>query len=215
VKRFRNVGLLAIASLILASCGGHSSMPPAASGPGSAQQNGEFPLWSHLACYHTTGPAYTAQATVTFYGWPDNTPPGNAIAHPVIHKVASGDGTFCNPTTFATEPTKAENAKIPYGTRIYVPFIKQYFIREDDCTPSGPPVGHGNNGCYKLWFDLWIGGDKDSKTWAVVKCENDLTPGTKVPVIVNPPSGEPVSDPGPIFRDGPGNGGTCDGSVQT
>jgi hypothetical protein len=45
----------------------------------------------------------TVQATITFYGWPDNSPPGNKIAHGIIHKRAGGDGTYCNPTTFATE----------------------------------------------------------------------------------------------------------------
>ena len=52
-----------------------------------------------------------------------------------------------------------EQQAIPYGIKIYVPFLKQYFIREDLCAASGPPTGSGSNGCYKLWFDLWVGGN--------------------------------------------------------
>src|SRR4051794_570915 len=39
---------------------------------------------------------------VTFYGWPDNSPPGPAIAYPVIHSQADGTGSYADPITFAT-----------------------------------------------------------------------------------------------------------------
>ncbi len=148
---------------------------------------------------------YATKATVTFYGWPDNSPPGNAIAHPVIHQVASGDGSYCDPTTFATEPTRAENKKIPYGTRIYVPYMQKYFIREDDCTRSGPQ----GLGCKGLWFDLWIGGDRNSNFGAVIRCENKLTQNNSVPVIINPPDNEPVAWKGSIYNDTPPPDGSC------
>lgn len=164
-------------------------------------------LVSAHGCYITTIAPVNVTATITFYGWPDNDPPGKAIAHPIIHKQAGGDGTYCNPTTFATE--RSNNAQIPYGTKLYVPFLKQYFVREDDCAPSGPPVGHGNNGCYKLWFDLWIGGNAKSKTKAVVNCEDTMTPNGKVTVIVNPDASEPVADAGPIYKNAPPPNGTC------
>jgi hypothetical protein len=118
------------------------------------------------SCYVVMGDRATVHATITFYGWPDNAPPGNKIAHPIVHKHAGGDGTYCNPTTFATE--RSNNKRIPYGIKIYVPFLKQYFVREDLCTSSGPPTGSGSNGCYGLWFDLWIGGNHASKKHAVV-----------------------------------------------
>jgi hypothetical protein len=195
------IGSLA-ALLALASCG-------PASVPAAPPSTVASDMAAHAGCYVTTGAPVSVTATITFYGWPDNDPPGNAIAHPVIHQVASGRGTYCNPTTFATE--RANNKEIPYGTKIYVPFLKQYFVREDDCAPSGPHVGHGNNGCYKLWFDLWIGGDGASNTKAVVNCENALTPNAKVPVIVNPADHLPVNLPGPIYRDRPAPAGTCYG----
>ncbi|MBV8602059.1 MAG: hypothetical protein JO359_10895 [Candidatus Eremiobacteraeota bacterium] len=163
------------------------------------------------ACYVTPQKPRNVTATITFYGWPDNTPPGNAIAHPVIHNVASGSGTWCNPTTFATEPTVAENKLIPYGIKIYVPFLKQYFVREDDCTPSGPSTGSGNNGCYRVWFDLWIGGDGKSNVNALVNCELSMTPPAKVQVILYPKATMPVAHPGPIYSDTPTPNGTCYG----
>jgi hypothetical protein len=189
---------------LLASCT-RSFAPPVL----DATQNAA----SFAKCYVTTIKPRTVKATITFYGWPDNTPPGNSIAHPVIHQVASGDGTYCNPTTFATE--KSNNTEIPYGTKIYVPFLKQYFVREDLCAASGPPVGSGSNGCYKLWFDLWIGGNGKSNVNALVLCEQTLTPGAKVPVIIDPKPGLAVANPGPIYRNAPPPNGTCDGRPST
>jgi hypothetical protein len=59
-----------------------------------------------------TGTAKASTTTnflVTLYGWPDNSPPGNAIAYPAdggyptIHNAAGGTGTYANPVTFATD----------------------------------------------------------------------------------------------------------------
>ncbi|HVA33081.1 MAG TPA: hypothetical protein VNG31_02965 [Candidatus Baltobacteraceae bacterium] len=194
-------GAVAIGALLLASCG--RGFGPSVTPPNAASQ------LRPSTCYVTTVAPTSAPATITFYGWPDNTPPGNAIAHPVIHQVASGDGTYCNPTTFATE--KSNDAAIPYGTKIYVPFLKQYFVREDLCAASGPPVGSGSNGCYELWFDLWIGGTAKSDVKALVACEQSLTPNAKVRVILHPGPGLPVAHAGPIYRNKPRPRGTCDG----
>lgn len=196
-------GVLLAGAAMVASCGQPGSLTPPATGNGF----GTFALpWS---CYVTKIHPVTVNATITFYGWPDNSPPGNQIAHPVIHQVASGDGTYCNPTTFATE--KKNDVRIPYGIKIYVPFLQQYFIREDDCAHSGPRRGHGSNGCTGLWFDLWIGGDKASKAHAVIWCENHLTPNGKVQVVLDPNGSEPVKNAGPIYRDAPPPLGTCYG----
>ena len=163
-------------------------------------------------CYITKRDPTTVQATITFYGWPDNSPPGNKIAHGIIHKHAGGDGTYCNPTTFATE--RANNQRIPYGIKIYVPFLKQYFIREDDCAPSGPTSGSGSNGCFKLWFDLWVGGTAKSNKHAVIKCEQTLTPNDQVKVILYPRDGLPVAFPGPLYQNQPPPNGTCHGKRE-
>jgi hypothetical protein len=163
-------------------------------------------------CYVVKQDPINVKATITFYGWPDNSPPGNQIAHPVIHNHAGGDGTYCNPTTFATEHTN--NKRIPYGTKLYVPFLKQYFIREDLCAASGPSQGSGSNGCYGLWFDLWIGGNAKSKAHAVIACELKLTRNGEVPVILWPRDGMPIAHPGPIYRNPPPPNGSCYGKPE-
>src|SRR5580693_6473343 len=84
----------AVTIFTLASCG-RTGVPTSSPVIGT-------PSSSH-ACYVTKISNTNVTATVTFYGWPDNDPPGKAIAHPVIHQRAGGDGTYCNPTTFATE----------------------------------------------------------------------------------------------------------------
>jgi hypothetical protein len=164
------------------------------------------------SCYVVKRQPTTVKATITFYGWPDNSPPGNQIAHPVIHKHAGGDGTYCNPTTFATE--RSNNKRIPYGIKIYVPFLRKYFIREDLCAASGPPTGSGSNGCYKLWFDLWIGGNAKSTPRDVIDCELKLTPNRKVSVILWPGKDMPVAHQGPIYRNAPPPNGSCNGKPE-
>jgi hypothetical protein len=196
----RSASLLTLA--MLAACAPNASTPTVPSAQNAAP----------ASCYVVKQDPTTVKATITFYGWPDNSPPGNQIAHPIIHKHAGGDGTYCNPTTFATE--RSNNEQIPYGIKIYVPFMKQYFIREDLCAASGPPTGSGSNGCYKLWFDLWIGGTGKSKAHDVVACELKLTPNGKVPVILWPRDGLPVAHAGPIYRNAPAPNGSCDGTPE-
>ena len=103
-------------------------------------------------------PSGTAKAStttnflVTLYGWPDNSPPGNAIAYPAdggyptIHNAAGGTGTYSNPVTFATD-----QAELPIGSIVYYPYLHRYFIMEDDCTAcdqdwtgQGPDGGPGS-----------------------------------------------------------------------
>jgi hypothetical protein len=181
-------------------------------GPAMPPAGETRPAATSASCYVVKQDPTTVQATITFYGWPDNSPPGNRIAHPIIHKHAGGDGTYCNPTTFATE--RANDKTIPYGIKIYVPFIKQYFIREDLCAASGPKRGSGSHGCRKLWFDLWIGGTGQSNKHAVIECERKLTPNGKVEVILWPSGGLPVAHRGPIYRNAPPPDGSCDGTRE-
>src|SRR5260370_20114607 len=136
----------------------------------------------------------TINFRVTLYGWPDNSPPGNAIAYPTgqglpsIHSSAGGTGTYTDPITFATD-----QAELPAGTKIYVPHLHRYFIMEDDCTECDQDwSSHGPDGGPGLYHvDLWVGGEGAQNSQDVINCEDDLTQNSGQ-VIVDPPATEPV-----------------------
>jgi hypothetical protein len=143
----------------------------------------------------------TANYLVTFYGPADNSPPGAQIAYPrsqgnpTVHDSAGGTGTYSDPVTFATD-----QAELPVGTRIYLPYLHRYFVMEDDCaecdqdwTGSGPDGGPG-----LLHVDLWIGGQGALNSQDVTRCEDSLT-RTTAQVIVDPPADQPV-DTTPLFN---------------
>src|ERR1700761_2268134 len=155
--------------------------------------------------------------SMTFYGWFDNSPPGLAIAHPVLHSGAAGVGTFEDPITFAVAPQVQK--QVPAGTIMYIPSLQKYFIMEDDCTDSGPGgeavQGQGCDGellSGKNEFDLWIDGDpkpnaKDNpgsgtgnNNKNMTSCEDKLT-ASKVTVIMNASDGKPV-DTTPMLNNG-------------
>lgn len=152
------------------------------------------------------GPANAATASksvnywATFYGWVDNSPPGPAIAHPCIHAHAGGIGTYSNPVTFA-EPMDLNG---PWCQKIYVPFLKKYFIHEDQCDPCG--------GVDTAHVDLWMGGDQASvhnpEKAALLGCENKWT--RHATVILNPPANEPVDTTALFTPPGTCHGGAGD-----
>ena len=138
---------------------------------------------------------------VTLYGWPDNSPPGGAIAYPhsdgnpTLHNTAGGTGTFSNPITFATD-----KSELAVGTKVYYPYLKRYFIMEDDCAECDSDWTGG--GSHKFHIDLWVGG-QGGNTNKVLACEDALTRSSTV--VVNPPSTEAVAT-GPLFNS---SGNTC------
>jgi 3D (Asp-Asp-Asp) domain-containing protein len=86
---------------------------------------------------------------ITSYGWDDNDPPGDGIANPIVHQKAGGTGTFADPITIAVC-----SAQVPYGTRMYVPGLRRYFVAEDYCQASWDDY---NRGVAKLRIDVWAG----------------------------------------------------------
>ncbi len=128
----------------------------------------------------TATPANTLSVFVTYYGWPDNDPAGNAIAYPKsdgypsIHEGAGGTGTFENPVTFA-----AKIGRFPVGTKLYVPYIKKYVILEDTCAS-----------CTANWIDIWMESDGNYQS-KVIACEEYWTKENMI-VEVNPPAGREV-----------------------
>jgi uncharacterized membrane protein YgcG len=143
------------------------------------------PAKSHL---HSTAPRIQRDDSwnflVTLYGWPDNSPPGDAIAYP------RNEGY---PTTYATDQNE-----LPVGTIVYYPYLHRYFINEDDCTECDEDwTGQGPDGGPNLYhIDLWIGGQGGDSN-SVINCEDNLTQNS-AEVVVNPPSDEPV-DTTPLY----------------
>jgi len=152
--------------------------------------------------------ATNQQAFLTFYGWYDNTPPGDDTSS---GGHAGGKGTFDDPITFAADTGAAKN-----GTKIFVPRVKKYFVKEDSCTECSQDWnGKGPNGGPKLrHYDLWLGG-KGGNPFSAINCEDALThynaDNTPVleQVIMNPPSG--LNDTTPIFNTG---SGACYGGAK-
>jgi hypothetical protein len=134
------------------------------------------------------------QAFVTLYGYADNSPPGRAIAHPCIHKVAGGTGSFGDPITFATDVRE-----VGWCKKIYVAYMKRYFIHEDECVQCD----HDWTRLHEYHFDLWAGGDAGSlrnpEHAALVRCERTWTRADAIDdphnptITINPKAGLPVT----------------------
>lgn len=157
------------------------------------------PLVLALALFGVLGTSTAAQASttrnyqVTFNGFQDNSPAGDAIAYPksdgypTIHDVAGGTGTFADPVTFASD-----QEELPIGAIVYYPALHRYLVNEDDCTQcdedwTGQGLRH---------ISVWIDGE-NGKPSRVTRCEDDLTQDSDQ-VITNPPGNEPV-DTTPLF----------------
>ncbi len=129
------------------------------------------------------GTEQAIQAWTTGYTYYDNDPPGSAIiSNPMIHKVASGVGTYADPITLAVGYT-SKGPDIAPGTRYYIPNVRRYFIVEDTCAACH--AGHQG----ALWIDMWIDGSKVSQS-AADQCANALTRVNAI--ILNPKSTYPV-----------------------
>lgn len=145
-------------------------------------------------------------AYVTGYGWPDNTPAGGNISHPVLHKSAGGVGSYSDPITVAVGHSIIGGKDIldyPKGTKVYIPNLRKYFIVEDTCgNGSTPQNGACHTGYPKgtsTWLDVWVGGQGASQS-AVYACESAITGAHTA--IINPAANYAVVS-GPIYS------GTC------
>jgi hypothetical protein len=128
---------------------------------------------------------------MTFYGWPDNSPPGNAIAYqksdgfPTVHNSAGGAGTYADPITFATD-----RAELPVGTLLFAPVLEKYLIMEDDCAECDTDW----SGSQKWHIDVWMNSNGSDNSNAVLDCEDQWT-RTTTTVEVNPPPGRNATSP--------------------
>jgi hypothetical protein len=123
----------------------------------------------------------------TYDKW-NNSPPGCGIeyakkyGYPTIHNCAGGIGSYANPITFASQ----KNEWAP-GTRIYIPLLQRYFMKEDWCAT-----------CYtdKDQTDLWLGGVSASQEKSTDP-HNAVNWWFQTTIIVNPPDGYKV-ETGPL-----------------
>jgi hypothetical protein len=136
----------------------------------------------------------TMQVFVTFYGWADNSPPGNAIAYPMsagnptLHNGAGGVGTYSDPITFATAP-----AEFPPGTRLYVPFIEKYVMMEDSCGQCTTDWTNSR----KWHIDVWMNSSAGENANSLTSCEDSWT-RSQTDVEFSPPPTRPVTT-APLF----------------
>lgn len=135
--------------------------------------------------------------TLTFYGWPDNSPPGsdnafdcgrgkNADGNPM----AGGSGTYDDPISFATA---TNNKNLPECAVVYVPLLHKYFRNEDDCAQC--LTDWDSKGEYHI--DLWTGSNTAGGGQDQINCEDNL-PGGSQTIILDPPNSLPV-DTTPLY----------------
>lgn len=121
---------------------------------------------------------------VTFYGYPDNDPPGPATALNCGGRnyVAGGDGTFGNPLTFASDPREYSACEVVYSS-----YLKKYLRMEDTCATC---IADWNNGVKHI--DIWTGSATSNGGQNQINCENSLTPNNGQQFLRAPPNNLPV-----------------------
>jgi hypothetical protein len=129
-------------------------------------------------------------AVHTFYGFPDNDPPGAAISYDCGRgQTAGGAGTFNDPLTFASAPGEFQVCET-----IYNPYLRKYLRMEDYCATCNQDWGIG------IWhIDVWTGSTTVNGGNDQLNCEVKLTPTPQQkPIVRNPGPNLPV-DSGFIF----------------
>ncbi|PLN80285.1 hypothetical protein BDW42DRAFT_114696 [Aspergillus taichungensis] len=119
------------------------------------------------------------KVSYTFYGYPDNDPPGADIMHDCGRGTSAGGvGTFDNPLTMATAPGELNNCEV-----VYSPYLRKYLINEDYCEQCKTDwVSH-------IWHvDIWLGGNSTTQGTAQLDCEMKLTPAEGSQTVVRDPS---------------------------
>lgn len=171
-----------------------------------------FPLVSFYSLFATNvlAASSTCQATdqvkITFYGYPDNSPPGPDIrcaldsrqdcsgcagnsSHTVTAsecgprgETAGGTGTYDDPITMASAATWFCHQEV-----VYLPYLKKYLRYEDYCQDC---TGNATEGI--LHIDIWTGSTKTNGGSVQDKCEKLLTPDDQQPMIRSPSKDLPV-----------------------
>ncbi|KAE8140357.1 hypothetical protein BDV38DRAFT_280353 [Aspergillus pseudotamarii] len=126
----------------------------------------------------------------TFYGFPDNDPPGCAIAYDCGRGLtAGGVGTFNDPLTFASAPGEFQICEV-----IYDPYLRKYLRMEDFCDSCN------RNWANKVWhIDIWTGSSAVNGGNDQINCENRLTPTPQHKPIIRGPGPNLPIDATPLY----------------
>ncbi|KAK3181626.1 hypothetical protein K4F52_007004 [Lecanicillium sp. MT-2017a] len=127
---------------------------------------------------------------VTFYGYPDNDPPGPATAYNCGGRnfIAGGSGTYDDPVTIATAPGELNKCEI-----VYLPFLTKYGRVEDYCAQCDTDWKNG-----QPHIDIWTGSNRVNGGQNQINCENRLTPGGRYKIVRDPPKNYGVNK-APLF----------------
>jgi len=118
----------------------------------------------------------------TYFGFPDNSPPGAGIAYTQCgRQLAGGTGTYDDPLTLATADGELDVCEVVYSY-----YLQKYLRHEDDCEACS------NDWTQGIWHvDVWVGSSDQDGGQDQINCEDSLTVGNQA-IIRNPPSNLPV-----------------------
>ncbi|KAL9093869.1 MAG: hypothetical protein Q9165_003792 [Trypethelium subeluteriae] len=121
----------------------------------------------------------------TFFGWPDNSPPGAGKAYtcPGRGPSSGGTGTHDDPVTIATAIGELNKCDT-----IYIPYLKKYGIFEGYCQQC---IDDWNG--HKYHIDIWTGSSQEGGDQDQTGCEWKFTPATAQTIVRNPPPGLEVN----------------------
>ncbi|CAM6116143.1 unnamed protein product [Calypogeia fissa] len=135
---------------------------------------------------------------ITFYGYPDNSPPGAAIAYDCGRGyTAGGTGTYSDPLTMATAAGEYSTCEV-----VYLPYLEKYLTYEDECSQC---VSDWSSGVAHI--DVWTGSRTVDGGQTQLDCENALTPNNNQGVLRQPSSNLAVNTAA-LFTNGNCNTGT-------
>ncbi|UKZ78804.1 hypothetical protein TrVFT333_006549 [Trichoderma virens FT-333] len=128
---------------------------------------------------------------VTFYGYPDNSPPVPALLTTVVvvtSRLVVSTGTYADPITIATAPGELNVCEI-----VYLPLLTKYGRYEDDCAQCTTDWKNG-----QPHIDIWTGSNSVNGGQNQINCEDNLTFGGRYSIVRNPPTNYGV-DTTPLF----------------
>ncbi|MCJ1269721.1 hypothetical protein MMC22_009613 [Lobaria immixta] len=127
-----------------------------------------------LTCLFHALPSYTqtcstqANVEVTYFGYPDNSPPGPGISFSCGRRglIAGGNGTYGDPVTFSA----AAGGDFQDCEIIYLPYVQKYARYEKDCDQCKTDWDKNQ----KTHIALWLGSNSFSGGDALINCEKNL-----------------------------------------